>query len=55
MEEENFDLAMELIAEACELIGWQVAIPNSEAVSYLIIGTGPAVDIITDKLERKVH
>lgn len=44
--------AMQLIAEAAEILGWQISFrQDQEEIEYIIIGTAKAVDEITTKIE----
>ena len=53
----NQEKAIDLITQAAELMGWQIAIPGgpeveeTDEIKYMIIGTPNAIEKITDILE----
>lgn len=43
--------ALTKIADAAELLGWQIAFPTGEDVNYIILARPDVIDEVTARLE----
>lgn len=51
--DENQRQAIDLIAQACELMGWQIVLPaenQDEDLYYLVIGTPEGTEMVTKRI-----
>ena len=37
-------LAINMIAEACKILGWGIAVPKTKSIEYLVIGEGKLIN-----------